>query len=462
MSGECTVTPGTSWSSDPITDAKLNQAANPVVRVNEDAIGARELHIEEVAPLIIGGTVLTNWFRNPGFVALQTGAAASLTPGARRNTAAAGWWHQATGKDPLPTIEGSTAVDGSTRELRLTAAASPNCEWFVGQSIGDTDGDALYNRTVTIEVDVRNLTSQTVQPKLQVKTWSARNDATTGTQVYLATATGAVNTVVAGATQRFSWTLTLNNTVDPRNGFDVAFVVAMTTQLDSREIAFRRASFTVSGGPVTWGAAVPRGLTRDHFAAAEPTVSDDILKGWMQGDIWRRGLTALYLCVSNATGAAQWREITGIRRVINRWVASSTASTQTTSVIPLDNTIPQNTEGTQIFSLTVSPSSTSNWLEFAISGVVDLSASGYVSIAVFRDSVANAVYATFTSMDAAARGRALTLTFEIPVPSLDAQTYTVRIGPSTGTASWLRSNGGDVFGGVCQGALIIREVTRTA
>jgi N-acetylneuraminic acid mutarotase len=63
-----------------------------------------------------------------------------------------------------------------------------------------------------------------------------------------------------------------------------------------------------------------------------------------------------------------------------------------TTVMPNDDTIPQNTEGDQYMTLAITPKSTTNTL--VIEAVAMLAASGVVIMggAIFQDSTANALY----------------------------------------------------------------------
>jgi hypothetical protein len=128
----------------------------------------------------------------------------------------------------------------------------------------------------------------------------------------------------------------------------------------------------------------------------------------------------------------------------------------------LDNTIPQITEGAEVFALAIQPSSTSNRLRMRFSGFVEQSAAGYITAALFRDAVANAVYATTRGQGTVSNGgRGFEWTFDIAVPDTTAQTWRVRIGPNTGTAAWLQTNSTALFGGVMQGLFEIEEITNT-
>ena len=74
-------------------------------------------------------------------------------------------------------------------------------------------------------------------------------------------------------------------------------------------------------------------------------------------------------------------------------VAETATQSNVTVTIPSDNTIPQNTEGTQILTGSITPASTANKVLVTVSGVLVNPSSGYkMMCAVFRDSGVNAIY----------------------------------------------------------------------
>jgi hypothetical protein len=61
------------------------------------------------------------------------------------------------------------------------------------------------------------------------------------------------------------------------------------------------------------------------------------------------------------------------------------------TIIPIDNTIPQNTEGDQYMSIDFIPLSSKSILEIDVNATLSFSSSGTITMALFQDSVANAI-----------------------------------------------------------------------
>lgn len=130
-----------------------------------------------------------------------------------------------------------------------------------------------------------------------------------------------------------------------------------------------------------------------------------------------------------------------------------------TTVIPLDDTIPQNTEGTQIVSVTFTPKSATNKLIIKVAGAGSLAATGHIVYAVFRDAVASAVTAGAAYIPTIDMMNSFTLIDEVVAGSTASTTFFLRVGP--GAAGTLRLNGsttGRFLGGVSPVTLEITEV----
>jgi hypothetical protein len=127
--------------------------------------------------------------------------------------------------------------------------------------------------------------------------------------------------------------------------------------------------------------------------------------------------------------------------------------------IPLDDTIPQITEGLQILSLSITPRSSSSQIRLTFNGFGSIDTnSTSLSAALFRTGNANALKTTSVNV--------VTANFRVEV-NLDwvdtpgvatAQTYTIRVGPSGGTARMNGSATGRTFGGSAACTLVAQEI----
>lgn len=140
-------------------------------------------------------------------------------------------------------------------------------------------------------------------------------------------------------------------------------------------------------------------------------------------------------------------------------IVSSVATGST--IIPLDDTIPQNTEGDQYLSQAVTPSSAANRLrQTAKANLSQSVATGSISMALFQDATANALAATAKFGESASGGFVeMSLRNESLAGVNVSTTFKVRIGPSAAATVTLNgATGARFFGGVSNSYLLVEEL----
>jgi hypothetical protein len=146
--------------------------------------------------------------------------------------------------------------------------------------------------------------------------------------------------------------------------------------------------------------------------------------------------------------------------VIDTAYNENTANTTLSTVIPLDNTIPQIGEGVQILSASITPKSTTTKLRIIAHATYGNDASSSRGImAAFVNGGTNAVAAAAgTYIQTANQGGETTLMYEYTPGSTSAQAITIRLGPNT-SSIYLNSNStGQILGGVSRATLLIQEI----
>ena len=165
--------------------------------------------------------------------------------------------------------------------------------------------------------------------------------------------------------------------------------------------------------------------------------------------------------VANGAGSGAWANQSTIPSgAVIQTIKNQVSATSTgTTLIPFDNTIPQNTEGTQFFSATVTPGAIGNKIRIHCLAYGAYSVAASVSMALFQDSTANALSAVATQTTTTNQAHELTLIYEYTVASTAATTFNIRIGGSTaGTYTLNGSAGAAIFGGVATSILSIQEI----
>jgi len=143
-------------------------------------------------------------------------------------------------------------------------------------------------------------------------------------------------------------------------------------------------------------------------------------------------------------------------QVVNAtYSAVATGST----VIPLDDTIPQNTEGTEFMSLSITPKSATNILVISIIFYCSSSLSVIdTTVALFQDSIASAIAVTGVTSAGVNYRTILPLTHTMTAGTTSSTTYKVRVGPSSaGTITMNGASGSRYYGAIPKSSIIITE-----
>lgn len=140
--------------------------------------------------------------------------------------------------------------------------------------------------------------------------------------------------------------------------------------------------------------------------------------------------------------------------------ASGAMATGTT-IIPSDNTIPQNTEGTALSALdtTITPKAAGNKL--VVQAIVNASASiaAQIIVAMFQDSGAGAVAVGDVTVAGTSYLGQVSVSFTTTAASTSATTFKLRYGPpGAATVTINGSAGAQLFGGTLVSSLTVTEI----
>jgi hypothetical protein len=132
-----------------------------------------------------------------------------------------------------------------------------------------------------------------------------------------------------------------------------------------------------------------------------------------------------------------------------------------TTTMPLDDTIPQNTEGVEVMTQAITPRSAANLLRIEHMGYYAHSAGTSLLMgALFQDAVASALAAFKSASDTTANScKALVLAHEMLAATTSETTFKVRAGnPNAGTVTFNGAGGAREFGGVMASHLSVTEI----
>lgn len=145
--------------------------------------------------------------------------------------------------------------------------------------------------------------------------------------------------------------------------------------------------------------------------------------------------------------------------VINTVVAACTSAAGVTAQIAYDETIPQNTKGTQVVSASITPTDAGSILRATFIGWAAPAANTNIITGLFRNGVADALNVAIVVANGTNVPAPLVVSAEYAPGTTDAQTISVRVGPDNPTTVYLNGNSvGRRFGGASKAVLLVEEI----
>jgi len=136
--------------------------------------------------------------------------------------------------------------------------------------------------------------------------------------------------------------------------------------------------------------------------------------------------------------------------------SATNAVTTCTVAIPYDNTIPQITEGNQIFSVTVTPQSASSFIR--VRATLNISCDDNSTMALFKDSGVNAVAVACGPSPGTSQLCPVTLVYREPSSNTTSRVYSIRVGSQTNPVVVNGLTIGNKMGGKLTSTILIEEI----
>lgn len=211
---------------------------------------------------------------------------------------------------------------------------------------------------------------------------------------------------------------------------------------------------TVTAPPVDTSAVVESDLALSDVTTANVSTSKHGFVPKAPGDATKflNGANPPAWAVPSGSGSA----------IVVQAVSTQTgAASTTTATIPMDDTIPQITEGAEFMTRSITPTNVAHVLRIDV--VIHLSpdVANWVVAALFQDSTANALAATFHYISTGTGAAALRFTHWMTAGTTSATTFRVRAGRHTAAGSVTTFNGESGnrrLGGVMASSIIITEI----
>lgn len=152
-------------------------------------------------------------------------------------------------------------------------------------------------------------------------------------------------------------------------------------------------------------------------------------------------------------------QVTISSAVLQEVNASTATKSTTTTQIPTDDTIPQNTEGAEILSVSITPIMATSKLKIDV--IVHGSNDGVsnFTIALFQDSIADAIAASTRAIPSANYSGESNIKHSMTSGTTSPITFKVRVGPNATVTSTINgSNNARLFGGVLISSITVTEI----
>ena len=177
------------------------------------------------------------------------------------------------------------------------------------------------------------------------------------------------------------------------------------------------------------------------------------------GQLWVDDAVPNTLFFTNDAGTDEQLSGLGYQSVVQVVNVTDSAVATGTTVMPSDDTIPQQTEGIEFMTLAITPKSASNKLKIEIVWFGADAATNTHTLALFQDSTANALAAV--ELNATADWRTVdNFTHYMTAGTVSETTFKVRVGSAASTTTTFNGQGGGrKFGGVAASSITITEYT---
>lgn len=178
----------------------------------------------------------------------------------------------------------------------------------------------------------------------------------------------------------------------------------------------------------------------------------------------RRSLSALQtLLADNVIGDISAQDVrdflVSAYRVVQVVNTMSSGVQTGSTVIPLDDTIPQNTEGFEVMTLAITPFDTNNKLQIDVCVTLSCASAYWGIVALFQDSTASALAAVAQYQNIGTGMLNFKFTHYMTAGTTSSTTFKVRIGPeSSRTMTFNGASSARYFGGVMASSITIHEI----
>lgn len=199
-------------------------------------------------------------------------------------------------------------------------------------------------------------------------------------------------------------------------------------------------------------------LVRHNLAASvAPAATNDTDEDYRPGSLWiDTTADKSYVCVDNTANTAIWKRFDN--GVIQSVTGTFATYSSTTTSIPDDDTIPQNTEGAEAVTVAITPTNTANLLRIRLQATLSASGGQDATLALFQDTTADALSAAMGYIAAANVMTTISTVHEMAAGTTSETTFKMRYGTAGGTCYINGDTSTRKMGGVMAATIIVDEI----
>lgn len=368
--------------------------------------------------------------------------------------------------EPALSVTGVTVLDNLSGTNTITAVASPPITSYSDQAVFSLKINTTNTGAVTINID--GIGAKTLKRNVG-------QDVVRGQVV--------ANEVIVfqynSTDDTFHW-LNENQVVEYANqGADLA--AAATVNLASATGNYLK--ITGSGASISSFGTLPAGTRFTlHFAGNNtlvhgssavncpndvdlPIRAGDVVDVYSEGaGVARVQKVASQILNQNTTGniidhwnGSAWA---ALPRVVQVQSATTSAHASTGNVIPDDDTAPQNTEGAEAISRTITPKNSNNLLIVFGKILIAGDATGrFLKATLFHEGSSDAVDVACGTIDSNSEPETMSVFFVMTAGTTSEKTFSIRYGPATGGTAYINgNNAGSLFGSIAKTHLTVIEI----
>lgn len=213
-----------------------------------------------------------------------------------------------------------------------------------------------------------------------------------------------------------------------------------------------------TGGATGYGIIAQADTTTPVRAALRLVPQDTDPSSPQKGDVYANSVDGTLRWYDGSEWKTFSAVLPGAQVGYARSQTGAQVSNLATPAIPLDDTIPQSGEGSEMITLAYTPTKIGNVVRVRVKLMITTSAADVVTTALFKDATANAESAAAEDCDGGSSFMEANLDHEEVVASLAAVTWKVRVGAVSVRDIYLNGDGVRKFGGKANSLIEITEI----